>query len=186
MNSSKQGYQPRRSAGFTLLESIVVMVVVAVMVVIAVPALGRMRARYQLSTAQLDLVASLRHARSLAVSSGRPKLLCPSSDGRHCAGGTRWERGWAVGNYRSGNADQLDGSPKLTSGGYQRMTMRIMSDRKSIRFQPTGTAGGSPATFTLCRKGHAEDALALTVSNVGRVAGATANADAAALCAASN
>ena len=186
MNSSKEGYQPRRSAGFTLLESIVVMVVVAVMVVIAVPALGRMRARYQLSTAQLDLVASLRHARSLAVSSGRPKLLCPSSDGRHCAGGTRWERGWAVGNYRSGNADQLDGSPKLANGGYQRTTMHIMSDRKSIRFQPTGSAGGSPVTFTLCRKGHAEDALALTVSNVGRVAGATAKADAAALCAASN
>lgn len=186
MDRSRQGYQPRCSAGFTLLESIVVMVVVGVMVAVAVPALGRMLARYQLSAAQLDLVASLQHARSLAVSSGRPKLLCPSSDGRQCAGDTRWERGWAVGNYRSGNADQLDGSPKLASGGYQRTTMHIMSDRKSLRFQPTGSAGGSPATFTLCRKGHAEDALAITVSNVGRVAGATAKADAAAICAASN
>lgn len=186
MGISHEGYQPQRSAGFTLLETIIALVVAAVVMVLAVPAMGRMLARYQLSTAQLDLIATLQHARSLAKTSGRPKLFCPSLDGRHCAGITRWERGWAIGNYRSGNADQLDGSPMLVSGSYQRVTIHITSDRKTIRFQPTGTAGGSPATFTLCRKGHAEGALALTVSNVGRVASATTKADDAALCATSN
>lgn len=186
MDTSQKGYQPWRHAGFTLLESIVALVVAAVAMAIATPAISRMLARYQLSTAQLDLIAALQHTRSLAKTSGRPKLFCPSLDGRRCAGVTYWERGWAIGNYRSGRADQLDGLPLLASGNNQRVAIRITSDRKSIRFQPAGTAGGSPATFTLCRKGHAEDALALTVSNVGRVASAKAKADEAALCAASN
>lgn len=186
MNINQQGYQSQRSAGFTLLESIVVLVVASVLMAVAVPALSRMLARYQLSAAQLELIATLQHARGLAVTSGRPKLLCASSDGRHCAGVTQWERGWAVGNYRSGNADQLDGLPALVRAGYQRPTLRITSDRKSIRFQPTGTAGGSAVAFTLCRQGHAEDALGFTLSNMGRVASATPKADTAARCAASN
>jgi type IV fimbrial biogenesis protein FimT len=183
---SQEGYQPQRSAGFTLLESIIALVVAAVVMAIAVPAMGRMLARYQVSTAQLDLIATLQHARSLAKTSGRPKLFCPSLDGRRCASITHWERGWTIGNYRSGHADQLDGSPLLVNGGNPHVAMHITSDRKTIRFQPTGTAGGSPVTFTLCRQGHAEDALALTVSNVGRVASAKAKAADAALCAASN
>lgn len=186
MGISQEGYQPQRCAGFTLIESIVALAVAAVVMAIAVPAMSAMLARYQLTTAQLDLIATLQHARSLAVSGGRPKLFCPSFDGQHCADVTRWERGWIVGNYRSGNADQLDGLPTLMGGGYQRVIMLSTSGRKSIRFQATGTIGGSNVTFTLCRKGHADDALALTVSNVGRVASAKAKADDAALCAASN
>jgi type IV fimbrial biogenesis protein FimT len=186
VNISQEGYQPRRHDGFTLIESIVALAVAAMMVAFAVPAMGRMLARHQLNTAQLDLIAALQHARGLAKTSGRPKLLCPSVDGRHCAGVMRWEHGWVIGNYRNGHADQLDGSPILVSRGYERVAMHITSSRKSIRFQPTGTAGGSPATFTLCRKGHAEGALALTVSNVGRVASTMADAKDAAFCAAGN
>lgn len=183
MGIQQEGYQPRQGAGFTLIESIAVLVVASVLTAVAVPAMGRMRARYQLSVAQLDLVATLEHARGLAVTSGRPKLLCSSSDGRHCAGVMQWEHGWAVGNYRSGNADQLEGLPALVNGGYPRPALHIRSDRKSIRFQPTGRAGGSTVTFTLCQRGHAKEALGLTVSNVGRVASAKPKADAAAQCA---
>ena len=186
MDINQQGYQPRRSAGFTLIESIVALAVASVLTAVAVPALNRMLARYQLSTAQLELIATLQHARGLAMTSGRPKLLCASSDGRHCAGVTQWERGWAVGNYRSDNADQLAGPPALVRAGHQRPTLRITSDRKSIRFQATGRAGGSAVTFTLCRQGHAEDALAFTLSTLGRVASATPMADTAARCAAGN
>jgi len=181
-----EGYQPRRSAGFTLVESVVVLIVLAVLIGAAVPAMGQMLARYQLTTAQLDLIATLQYTRNLAVISGRPKLFCPISASEQCAGDTRWERGWAIGNYRTGNADQLDGPPTLVNVGYNRVVILSTSGRKNIRFQPSGSAGGSTVTFTLCRKGHAEDALALTVSNVGRVASAKAKPDEAAKCGAAN
>jgi type IV fimbrial biogenesis protein FimT len=186
MGIPQEGYQPRQGAGFTLVECIAALIVASVLAAVAVPALSRMLARHQLNTAQLDLVATLQHARGLAVTSGRPKLFCPSTDGRHCAGALQWERGWAVGNDHGGHAEQLDGVPALVNGGYQRRALRITSNRSSIRFQPTGSASGSPVTFTLCRQGHTDDALAFTVSNMGRVAGATPTADAVARCAASN
>lgn len=186
MRISQEGYQPRQSAGFTLIESIVVLIVAAVLIGIAVPAMSQMLARYQLSTAQLDLIATLQYTRNLAVISGRPKLFCPLSASQQCANDTHWERGWAIGNYRIGNADQLDGPPTLVNAGYNRLIILSTGGRKSIRFQPSGSAGGSTVTFTLCRKGHAEEALALTVSNVGRVASAKPKADDAASCAAGN
>ncbi len=174
----------RHVTGFTLIESIVVLTVLTIVLCITVPSLSGMLARYQLATAQIELIATLQHARGVAVSSRRRTLLCPSTDGQRCIDGTRWERGWVVGHYRSTNADQLDGPPSRVTGGYGRLTIESTAGRKRTRFQPDGTAGGSPVTFTLCRIGHAEDALAVVVSNVGRVAGSKASADDAAHCAA--
>ena len=186
MRGNQGAHGPRRDAGFTLIESIIVLIIAAVLLCVAVPAMGRMVARYQLTTAQNDLIASLQHARGLAVSSRRRTLLCPSLDGRQCADDTHWERGWAVGPYRSTNADQLDGLPSLVNAGYSPLVIVSTAGRKRVRFQPDGTAGGSTVTFTLCRKGHAEDALAFTVSNVGRVASTKAAADKAINCAFDN
>lgn len=183
MRTNHGAHRPRRNAGFTLIESIAVLVIAAVLLCIAVPAMGNMLARYQLTTAQIDLIAALQHARSLAVSSQRRMLFCPSFDGRQCADGTHWERGWAMGPYRSNNADQLDGPPSQVNAGYSQVVIVSTAGRKRLRFQSDGTTGGSTVTFTLCRKGHPEDALSLTVTNMGRVATAKAAADKAASCA---
>jgi type IV fimbrial biogenesis protein FimT len=176
--------RPRRALGFTLIESLVVLAVAAVLVSLAIPAMSRMLARHRLVTAQLDLIASLGHARNLAIASGRRTLLCPSVDGVRCAEDTHWERGWVVGNYRSDKASQLDGPPLLVHGGYAHLVITSTSGRTRIRFQPLGTSGGSTVTFTLCRQGHPAEALAVKVSIVGRIAAAKADADQAARCAA--
>jgi type IV fimbrial biogenesis protein FimT len=176
--------QKADSAGFTLIESIVVLIVLTIALCIAVPALNSMLARHQLTTAQVELIATLQHTRSTAVSSRRRTLLCPSSDGRRCSDDTRWELGWIVGHYHSTHTDQLDGEPTWVTGIHGRLIIESTAGRKRVRYQPDGTAGGSDVTFILCRSGHAEDALAVTVSNVGRVAGGKPSADAAAHCAA--
>lgn len=146
-------------AGFTLIEAIVAMTVAAVLLCVAVPALGGMLARQRLVTAQIELVAALQHARSAAITGRQRTLFCP-------------------------NADQLDGPPSQVHDSYRRLIITSTAGRKRVRFQPDGTTGGSNVTFVLCRPGHQEDALAITVSNMGRVANKKPADDEASRCAA--
>jgi len=171
-------------AGFTLIEAIVAMTVAAVLLCVAVPALGGMLARQRLVTAQIELVAALQHARSAAITGRQRTLFCPSANGTQCADDTHWERGWAIGRYRTTNADQLDGPPSQVHGSYPKLIIMSTAGRKRVRFQPDGTTGGSNVTFVLCRPGHQEDALAITVSNMGRVANKKPADDEAGRCAA--
>lgn len=175
--------RPNAYAGFTLVEQVVVVTVLAVLLGMAIPAMGGLLARHELASAQMELAATLQHARALAVSSRRRVLLCPSRDGQQCTDDTHWESGWALGRYRSSNADQLDGLPTLVHAGYRRLTMVSTAGRKRVRFQPDGTTGGSNISFTLCRAGTAAGALSITVSNMGRVSGSNATADQARSCA---
>lgn len=162
--------ETQRNAGFSLIEGMAVLAVAGVLLCLAVPAFGRMVAHHRLVTAQLDLVAALQHARNQAVISGRRTLLCPSVGGIQCDDGTHWERGWASGSYRSDKASQLDGPPERVNAGYAQLVIISTAGRTRIRFQPHGATGSGNVTFTLCRPGHAEEALALTVSTTGRVA----------------
>jgi len=182
MQKRREARQPRHSAGFTLIEAIVVLAITGVLLCLAVPAFGNMLARHRLATAQLDLLASLQHARGLAVTSGRRTLLCPSSNGQQCSDDTHWEQGWLIGNYRSDRPNQLDGPPQRVGGGHARLIIKSTAGRTRVRFQPNGTSGGSTVTFTLCRPGDPEDALVVKVSNMGRVAGGKADAEQATNC----
>lgn len=186
MRTGQEAYHSRRHGGFTLIEAVIALVVAAVLAGVAVPSAGQLLARYRLATAQIDLIAALQHARGVAISSGRRTLFCPAATGRQCTGGTHWERGWAMGHYRSTKAELLDGRPLLVNEGYARLLIVSTNGRGYLRFQPDGTSGGSDTTFTLCRRGHPEEALALTVSNMGRTASVKAKAVSAASCATGN
>jgi len=170
--------------GFTLIEIMAGLAIAAVLLCIAVPAFGGMVARHRLATAQWELLATLQHARGLAIASGRRTLLCPSIDGQQCSDGTHWEQGWVLGSYRSDNANRLDGAPHRIGSGHAQLVIVSTSGREHIRFQPMGSAGGANVTFTLCRPGHPEDALAITLSRQGRAAGGKAKSDDARHCAA--
>ena len=174
----------QRQTGFTLIEAIVTMTVAAVLLCLAIPALGGMLAHHRLVTAQIELVAALQHARGAAISGRQRILFCPSANGAQCADDTHWERGWLIGRYRTTNADKLDGLPSQVHHGHRQLIIVSTAGRKRVRFQPDGTTGGSNVTFVLCRPGHAEDALAITVSNMGRVANKKPADDEASRCAA--
>jgi type IV fimbrial biogenesis protein FimT len=173
-----------RQSGFSLIEQIVVSCVLLILVCMAAPALGHLLGRNQLQAAQSDILISLQHARGLAVDTGRHAMLCPSRDGTHCSDELHWEGGWLIGHYQSEHTDQIEGAPNLTSGARNQLTILSTIGRRRIRFQADGSAGGSNVSFTLCRQGRADGALAVTVANSGRIYGSKATGEQADRCAA--
>jgi type IV fimbrial biogenesis protein FimT len=185
MEQTRENVARRPSRGFTLIEQIATLVVAITLACIAAPALSRLGNRSRLQAAQMELFSSLNHARGLAVTSGRRTLLCPSREGQRCDDGLHWEGGWLVGHYRSNQAEQLDGAPRLVAHGDSHLTILSTAGRIRVRFQSDCTAGGNNVTFTLCVRGQAEGALTVVASNAGRVYGGKASTDQGKLCATS-
>lgn len=84
----------KHSNGFTLVELMVVIAIVAVLLTLALPSFeGSMRSN-RVATTTNEMIASLALARSEAIRSSRTSRLCASSDGATCVG--TWNDGWIV------------------------------------------------------------------------------------------
>lgn len=172
-----------RGRGFTLVEQVLVTAIVAVLTCVAAPALGHLVVRSRLQVAQSDLMAALQQTRAQALQTRRRTMLCPTLDGRQCSDAVHWETGWLMGHYRGDHADQLDSPPTLANGGHERLNIVSTAGRRRILFQADGTAGGSNASFTVCRPGEPDGALVVTLTNAGRIRGKKASEAQATRCA---
>lgn len=99
---------PNRAQGFTLMELMVTLAVLAVILGLAVPSFATLVRRNRLVAAANELVAAAQLARIEAVRRNRPVTLCPSTDGVLC-GGNDWRRliVFADGN-RNGTREAAD------------------------------------------------------------------------------
>ena len=98
-------HPPHRCRGFTLLELMVTITIVAVLVAIGVPGLHDTIQRNRISMASNDLLASVAYARTTAIDRGQLVSMCPSADGSSCTtSGEAFEPGWIVYTYPAGVA----------------------------------------------------------------------------------
>jgi type IV fimbrial biogenesis protein FimT len=87
----------RRLAGFTLLELMITLAVLAILTAIAVPSFQTLLERNRLTSATNDLLGALMMARSNAVTRRVITRVCPSTNASTCATGTvNWATGWIV------------------------------------------------------------------------------------------
>jgi type IV fimbrial biogenesis protein FimT len=82
-------------AGFTLLETLVVLALLGVLVGLAVPTVKAVSDRHQLQAQAEGLFSSLVLARSEALRRQHTVTLCPRA-GQSCDASSTWQQGWLV------------------------------------------------------------------------------------------
>lgn len=151
--------------GFTLIELMIVLVIVAVVLVMVPPGMAQLSLSTNLKSYSHEMLSSAYLARSEAIKRNAPATLCVSTDGATCAGAGDWEQGWIV--------VAADGtvikSQQAIAPGYK-MTGSPASD--TIVFQPSGSASTS-SIITLCRQqpavGNHEREVRITATGRARV-----------------
>lgn len=133
------GRRLARQSGFTLVELMVTIAVLAVLLGIAVPSFTNSTLGSKLRTQANDLAAAALLARSEAIKRNQAVTLCASSDGATCTG--TWASGWIV---------RTTGGTVIQAHGAAPSGFLISSSVTSLVFQPSGISATS-ATLTMCR-----------------------------------
>ncbi|MCM0610988.1 GspH/FimT family pseudopilin [Marinobacter sediminum] len=171
------GFQ--RSSGFTLLELMITIVVLAVVASFAIPSFQETVLNNRL-TAQINETSSLiSYARSEASKLRAGVVtVCGSTDSASCSGSAAWETGWVV--FRDIDGDRAletaDGDQLLKvrgalSGGNSLRVVDLSSDSGNwVQFASNGfpvpsATGNASGTFIICDDRGAARARA-TVVNV--------------------
>lgn len=170
--------------GFTLMELLVALGVVAVLASIALPAFSNAAAKAHAGAAKVAFgetwLAAVRHS----ALTGTEVVVCPAPTGR-CQPGVDWSRGWVAFADRDGDrlqdpAERVLARVEPLDGGIR---LRSTPGRQRLVFQPGGGNAGSNVTFTLCRARDPDSASALVMSNEGRLRQGTPAGEAARECA---
>lgn len=145
--------------GFSLIEILVVVTLLALTVGMAVPSLSNLIDRNRALALADQLQSQLAHARALSVSRNRDVEICGSSDGEHCDGG--WDRGWLL-------RFQGETQPFSRNVLKEREQLRLKTNKETVRFHGNGTSPLGNATFSICGA-QARGVLQVVINRQGRV-----------------
>jgi type IV fimbrial biogenesis protein FimT len=153
-----------RARGFTLIELMVTIVVLAILLSIAIPSFNDASLSSKLSGFANNLLASVQLARSEAIKSNTVVTLCASANGTTCAASGGWQQGWIVrdvANRVLQHQQALQTGFRVTQAGGNAV----------LSFQPIGV-GATAATFTVCRNaplGNQERVVTISATGVAYV-----------------
>jgi type IV fimbrial biogenesis protein FimT len=94
----------RRTMGFTVIELMVVVVIIAIITIFGIPSYKSATTQNRMAGEINDLASDIALARSAAVKQGLPVTICPSTNptvtpsgtSPSCAASTSWNTGWIV------------------------------------------------------------------------------------------
>ena len=129
----------RRQTGFTLVELLITMTVVALVLGIGLPGLRDFIQNNRRAAKINELVASLTLARSEAVSRNLAVSMCPSTNGTACAA-VAWDKGWIIFSDadRDGTVDAGVDTVLKAVDGLNEMQVTSPELAASLSYRPSG------------------------------------------------
>ncbi len=146
------------SRGFTLIELMVTIAVLAILLGVAVPSFNGLALSTKLGSYANSFVASATMARSEAIKRNAVVTMCVSADGASCATTGGWEQGWMVACKTTSPSTICDGvgpnwivfqRQQPAASGFK-LTETSSPTQRSLSFMPTGV-GATQATLKICR-----------------------------------
>jgi type IV fimbrial biogenesis protein FimT len=166
--------------GFTLIELMVVIAIVAILVTFATPSFKRTMAQNAINSAISTLSSDINFARSEALKRGLSVTLCPTNSANDaCEDTSEWQGGWLVFLDRDGSNSRSTTSADAETilrvqqnlpGGL--IINQVSSAVKSIRFDRAGSPTNGRSlkinASGLTSSDQTETGRALCVTTVGR------------------
>ncbi|MCU7906298.1 MAG: GspH/FimT family pseudopilin [Candidatus Thiodiazotropha sp. (ex Epidulcina cf. delphinae)] len=173
-----------RATGLTLTDLIIALAILMILISLGIPSFRTMTAKNQQTSEINSFVRHFYLARSLAISSERHQVLCPSSDGEICQDNSDWSQGFILFEDTNENRTRDEGEPLQ---GYNRPAELIKigihstAGRKRVVYQGDGRPSGYNLTLTFCDPDHLVPPRAVIVNNMGRTRVADTRSDGSSL-----
>ena len=173
---SRPSQRPRRRLGFTLVESMVVVLILAVLAALALPSFGTLHHRYRVRNAAEDLSSALYFARTEAIKRGGQVSMARRALDAGCAADANndWHCGWQVFEDadENGSFDPQQGDTVLhTSPAYPGLVILIRGRNALVFNRWGGFNGAGIAGFGVRPEGAPDPrtSRALCISSGGRI-----------------
>lgn len=158
-----------RLRGFTLIEMLGVVTIVAILASLAAPSFGSLRRSVGVGTAAGELLSALHFARSSAILNGLPVTLCLSQDDLTCvSSAASAARGWLVfvePHAKVGVPASV--VPPVLRHFRAPGDVILRGSRVAVTFWPT-TRASTTSTFDVCDVTRGVPGRAVVVSQTGR------------------
>ena len=166
-------YVMPRKTGFTLIELMIAIALVAILLATAVPALDDFTNNSRQTGAINDFVSAMHLARNTAITTNSRVTMCPSAAGANCEV-TGWDSGWIV--FRDANSNgNLDGGETIVTASIGVVGLTIQSGEfpQFLMYRPNGRAmtiavTGNSGEFSVCDNRGADHAKVILVDLSGR------------------
>jgi type IV fimbrial biogenesis protein FimT len=140
----------RQVAGFTLLELMVTISIMAILLAVALPSFqGSLRSN-RLATTSNELLASLSLARSEGIRSTRGGGVCASANGTSC--GADWNQGWMVWTEKDGDG-VYDNDETVVRDSQGKPQLQLTGSAATVAFDGRGRSTGGAATIGVVPEG---------------------------------
>jgi type IV fimbrial biogenesis protein FimT len=143
--------QRLKTAGFTLVELLVVMAIAGVLISLAIPSYNYITSANRVSGEINGLLGDMQFARIEAIREGSWVTICASSTGTSCLGANNWASGWIV--FQDPNNNQTVNAGET-----------IWRVKPAFNGADTATASGATTAVTFNREGFAQLAAVTTIT----------------------
>ena len=153
--------------GFSLIELLVVMAIVAILVTLSMPFTGKIIEQYQSKSEQKSLMTLITFARETAMAEGQTVTLCPAVDKIHCT--QDWNQPLIV--FLDANASNIaEDADKLRRVAeplrHGTLTFAVFPIGNFLQFNEDGFSLNQNGTFQYCYK---DQSWQIIINRIGRM-----------------